>query len=57
MAEDVAYALAARHLEDFALDAQFVSGPHRQRPAQLLEAGADDPAGGFIFALYQQPRR
>src|SRR6202051_3378986 len=33
------------HLEHLALDAQFVAAPHRERPAQLVEADAENAAG------------
>src|ERR1700738_1858913 len=45
------------YLQDFALDAQLVPGPHRQRPTQLLEARADDTARGLEIALDHQPPR
>src|SRR2546427_8863993 len=43
------------HLEDLALDAQLIPGPHGPWPAELVEAGAHDAAGGFEVALDEQP--
>ena len=43
------------HLEDLALDAQLIPGPHGEWPAELVEAGAHDAAGGFEVTLDQQP--
>ena len=34
------------HLENFTLNVQLVAWSHRTRPAQLIEAGPDDPARG-----------
>ncbi len=34
---------------------QLVARPNWPRPAELVEAGADDPAGGLELALDQQP--
>src|SRR3979490_701922 len=34
---------------------QLIPGTHGARPAELVEAGADDAAGGLQLALDQQP--
>src|SRR5882762_4172883 len=43
------------HFEHFALEMQLIPGTHGARPAELVEAGADDAAGGPQFALDQEP--
>src|SRR5678815_3952840 len=51
---DVRARFRRAHLEDLAFDAQLVARPHRQRPAELVEPGADDAAGGPQVARHQQ---
>src|SRR5213593_4484164 len=43
------------YLDDLGLDAQLIPGPHRPWPAELVEAGAHDAAGGSEVTLDQQP--
>src|SRR5271163_3419641 len=45
------------HLQHLAFDMQLVARPHRMRPAELLEPGADDAARGREIALDQKPHR
>src|SRR5262249_47424484 len=47
--------LRRTHLEDLALEAQLIARTHRVRPAELVEAGADDAARGLELALDQEP--
>src|SRR5271163_3100161 len=42
------------HLENFTLNVQLIAWSHRTRPAQLIEAGPDDPACGPELALDQE---
>src|SRR5262245_47516245 len=43
------------HLDDLALDAQLIARAHRVRPAEFIEARADDAAGGLELTLDQEP--
>src|SRR5438309_10466032 len=43
------------HFENFALEVELIPGPHGTRPAELVEARADDPARGIQLALHQEP--
>src|SRR5439155_6496435 len=43
------------HLEDLALDAQLVARAHGPRPAELVEARAEDSASGLHLALDDEP--
>src|SRR5262245_19220757 len=45
------------HLEHLGLDVKLVARPYRQRPAEFVEARADDAAGRLEIALDQQPHR
>src|SRR6266568_1328003 len=43
------------YLQHFTFKMQLVVGPHRRRPAELIEPGADDAAGGSELALDEEP--
>src|SRR5580700_3319727 len=43
------------HFEHLAGDAKLVAGPHRKRPAQLVEADAQNAAGRSELAVDQKP--
>src|SRR5205807_9248805 len=43
------------HLDDLALDSQFVSRAYRVRPAKFIEAGTDNASCGLKLALNQEP--
>src|SRR6185369_15579506 len=43
------------HADDLARDMQFIAGPHRARPAQLVEPRANETSGGLHVAVNQQP--
>src|SRR6266571_1924895 len=47
--------LRGPHFENFALDVELIPGPHGPRPAELVEARADDSASGLQLALHQEP--
>src|SRR5580693_5738779 len=51
----VAARLGRAHFEDFALGMQFVAGPHWPRPAQFIEADAQNAAGWLEFAVDHEP--
>src|SRR5439155_21414354 len=40
---------------NFALDVELISGPNRPRPAELVEARADDSARRLQLTLHQEP--
>src|SRR5947208_99145 len=42
------------HLEDLAFNPKRVAGAHRERPAELLEAGTDDAASRLELAVHQE---
>ena len=41
------------YFKHLALDAQLIAWPNRSRPAEIVEAGADDTASRFEFAFDQ----
>src|SRR5438445_3421545 len=43
------------HLDDLALDSQFVSRAYRVRPAKFIEACTDNASCGLKLALNQEP--
>jgi len=43
------------HLDDLALESQFVSRAYRVRPAKFIEAGTDNASCGLKLALNQEP--
>src|SRR5215471_11745294 len=43
------------HLDNLALDPQFITRAHRVRPTEFVEASADDATSGFELALDQEP--
>src|SRR6266849_3634599 len=45
------------YLEHFVLDMQLIPGSHGPWPAEFVEAGAHDAAGGFEVTLDQPPHR
>jgi hypothetical protein len=45
--------LRSPHFKHLALDAQLIARPNWSWPAEVIEAGADDSAGGFEFAFDQ----
>src|SRR5262252_6154410 len=47
--------LRGPNLEHLDIEMKFVAGPHRQRPAKLVETRANDAAGRLEVALHEQP--